>query len=126
MTPAVVDRLTKLLRVALITDKDGEILCAINATKNTLTSAGRDAHWLADAFERGAVAREHRHSVGDDAGNRREDAPAIRFAYQRRHRLSPGDRRFIEDLTDWHKPLSPAQRKWLHDIVAKLERVEGA
>jgi hypothetical protein len=46
----------------------------------------------------------------------------VRWCFLRRHLLSPRDRQFIEDLTEWHTPLSIKQQQWLQDIVAKLER----
>jgi hypothetical protein len=47
----------------------------------------------------------------------------VRWCFHRSHLLSPRDRQFIEDLTEWHTPLSTNQEQWLQDIVAKLKRV---
>jgi hypothetical protein len=72
-----VDRLGKLLRLALVADQAGEITGAICALKRALASAGLDPHFIADAFERGAkpiaLVDHHRDDpdgAQDDDGDR--------------------------------------------------------
>jgi hypothetical protein len=125
MTTAIattdVDRISKLLRLALVADKDGEAIAAIGALKRSLQSVGLDPHFIADAFKRGAspVARaDDRERHHDDDG---DDCSKVWFAWHRRHRLSAKERNFIENVAAWSGPLSARQRKWLGDIVDKLE-----
>lgn len=54
-----------------------------------------------------------------EARNERSDAW---FALHRRHLLSPKERAFVENVVEWPAPLSDKQRKWVRDIVARLER----
>ena len=110
------NRLAKLVRLAFSSDKDGEIVAAVAAAKRLLASGNVDAHWLADRLTAQAivpVAKEHH---DDD-----DDRSAVWFAFHHRDRLTPRDRQFIEGLTRWHGTLSAKQRKWLADILAKIE-----
>jgi hypothetical protein len=113
-----VDRLGKLLRLALIADLDGEITGALAALKRALASAGLDPHYVADCFERGAAAPVAP-SISPDV-TQGDDRSAIWFAFHRRYSLSPRDRQFIERLTEWRGTLSTKQQKWLRDICDKL------
>jgi hypothetical protein len=116
-----VDRFGKLLRLALVADKDGETVAAVAALKRSLQSVGLDPHFIADAFERGAapLARADDHSrEGDDD---RDDQSNIWFAFHRRHRLSAKEGRFVESIASRPGPLSARQRQWLFDIVDRLE-----
>jgi hypothetical protein len=97
---------------------DGEVVATARAIARVLRVAGHDWHDLVQALFPSPAQ--------PDAVDLTSDKSTVWWCFHRRNLLSPRDRRFIEDLTDSHKPLSPAQRKWLHDIVAKLERVEGA
>jgi hypothetical protein len=36
--------------------------------------------------------------------------------------LSPKERAFVENVVEWPALLSDKQRKWVRDIVARLER----
>jgi DNA-binding transcriptional LysR family regulator len=98
-----VDRLGKLLRLALVADQAGEITGAIHALKRALASAGLDPHYIVDAFERGTSQVAPSISPTDAQG---DDRSAIWFAWHRRDGLSPRDRQFIEKLTEWRGPLS--------------------
>jgi hypothetical protein len=123
---ADVDKLSKLIRLALVADKDGEAIAAIGALKRSLQAVGLDPHFIADAFERGAapVARADNHSFGrDDNGgdDGQDDRSDIWFAFHRRHRLSPKERAFIENIAAWSGPLSARQRQWISDITDRLE-----
>jgi hypothetical protein len=111
------DRLAKLLRLALGSDKDGEIIGAVVALKRTLAAAGLDTHWIVDAFERGAApAVQQPRNKSDE----RNDRSAAWFAFHRSHRLSSKERKFIESIVQWTAPLSDKQRQWLHDICDRL------
>ena len=48
MTAPNIERLRKLLLIALSSDKDGEIAGAMRAINRVLARSGHDAHWLAD------------------------------------------------------------------------------
>jgi hypothetical protein len=50
IAPVETDRLAKLLRLALGSDKHGEIIGAVEALKRALAAAGLDSHWIVDAF----------------------------------------------------------------------------
>jgi hypothetical protein len=123
---ADVDRLGKLLRLALVADKDGEAIAAIGAVKRLLDSSGLDPHFIVDAFARGAapVARvdaHARHDDGDGDDDGPDDRSKIWFCWHRRHRLAAREREFVESIVRWSAPLSPRQRQWLFNIVDRLE-----
>jgi hypothetical protein len=125
-----VDRLGKLLRLALVADQAGEITSAIHALKRALASAGLDPHYVVDAFERGTAQVAPSVSpdidVAQDDPRERDDRSDAWFAFHRRHFLSPKERAFIENIIEWSAPLSEKQRKWLRDIVDRLEREMAA
>jgi DNA-binding transcriptional LysR family regulator len=123
IAPTDVDRLGKLLRLALVADKDGETVAAVAALKRSLQSVGLDPHFIADAFERGAapLARADDRADRRDDGDGDDDRSAIWFAWHRRYRLSAKERAFIENIVRWSAPLSPRQRQWLFNIVGRLE-----
>jgi hypothetical protein len=107
----------KLLRLALVSDQDGEVLSALAALKRALAASGLDPHHIVDCYEYGTKSlavtsadREH----GDDRS-------AIWFAFHRRYSLTPRDRDFVEAMTRWRGLLSVKQQKWLRDIIGKLE-----
>jgi hypothetical protein len=116
LTP-VAPRLGKML-LTLSSPHDGEVVAAVRAIERALRGAGHDWHDLVQTLFPSPAQ--------PDAVDLSSDKSTVSWCFHRRNLLSPRDCRFIEDLTDWHKPLSPAQRTWLHDIVAKLERLEGA
>jgi hypothetical protein len=109
-----VDKLGKLLRLALIADQDGEITGAIHALKRSLASCGLDPHYIADCFERGASPV----SVPLAAEHDEDDTSLVWFVWHRRERLSPKEPSFIETLTRWRGKISERQRKWLHGMSA--------
>jgi hypothetical protein len=122
LATTVVDRLAKLVRLALISDEAGEILGAIAALRRMLVAPGLDGHWLADVVERGTksiavpLAAEHDES----------DTSLVWWAWHRRDRLTPKEASFIEALTRWRGPISERQAQWLHDIADRLEREAAA
>ena len=120
------ERFAKLLRLALGSDKDGEIIGAVVALKRSLAAAELDTHWIVDSFERGAapVARvdaHARHDDGDGDDDGPDDRSRVWFAWHRRHRLAAREREFVENIVRWSAPLSPRQRQWLFNIVDRLE-----
>jgi hypothetical protein len=112
------DRLVKLLRLIFSTDKPGEIVAAVTAARRVLDSNECDAHWLADAFERGAAPAA---VTPDDESGERDDRSAAWFCFHRRRSLSPKEAAFIANIVERTAPLTSKQRKWLHDIVDRLE-----
>jgi hypothetical protein len=114
---AIASKISKLLP-RLGSNHDGEVVATARAIERVLRGAGHDWHDLVPALLPPPVQ--------PDAVDLWTDKSTVRWCFHRRNLLSPRDCRFIKDLTGWHKPLSSAQRKWLHDIVAKLERVEAA
>ena len=115
LTP-VAPRLGKML-LMLSSPHDGEVVAAVRAIERALRGAGHDWHDLVQALFPSPAQ--------PDAVDLSTDKSTVSWCFHRRHLLSPGDRRFIESLAEG-PPLSPKQRKWLQDIVAKLERVEAA
>jgi hypothetical protein len=112
------DKLAKMMRLIFSSDRPGEILAAVDATKRLMASNGVDHHWLADritAVEK-ADGRADRREDGDD----RDDHSDIWFAFHRRHRLSPKESCFVENIASRPGPLSERQRKWLRDICDRL------
>jgi hypothetical protein len=103
-------RLAKLLRLALVADRDGEGLGAIHALRRALASSGLDA------FLRGA--QPDTPSISTDTLG--DDKSLVWFAWHRRDRLSVKEASFIESLKDWRGTISERQRVWLRDICDKL------
>jgi hypothetical protein len=110
------DQLAKFIRLIFISDQRGEITNAIAAVQRLLASQDRDAHWLAERLTAPPQSEPSR-EFGESP---------IWWCFHRRHLLAPGDRKFIEDVAERRKPLSPKQQKWLHDIVGKLENRSAA
>jgi hypothetical protein len=110
------EQLAKLIRLIFISDQPGEVSGAIAAARRLLATENRDAHWLAERL----IAPVQNEPELD------ADKSTIWWCFHRRHLLSQGDCKFIEDISRQHKPLSPRQRQWLHDICKKLERQVAA
>jgi hypothetical protein len=110
-------KLAKLIRLIFGSDNDGEVIAAVAALRRALASAGLDAHWLADIVERrtNSIAAP----AADDRRERDERSDAW-FCFHHRDELSPRERAFIENVVRWSSPLSPKQRKWIHDIADRL------
>jgi hypothetical protein len=112
------DRIVKLLRLIFSSDKPGEIVAAVTAAKRVLDNNDCDAHWLADRFALGATSVA---VTPDDKRGERDDRSAAWFCFHRRYSLSPKERLFIENIVERAAPLTAKQRKWLHDIIDRLE-----
>jgi hypothetical protein len=120
--PTASAKIAKLLRLALIAGMDGEILAAVSALKRSLASAGLDAHYVVDAFERGASPSAP--SISPDVAG--DDRSSIRWCWHHRDRLTRKEAAFIESLTRWRGTISERQRVWLRDICDKLAEVASA
>jgi hypothetical protein len=114
---ADVNKLGKLLSLALISDQDGEVLGALAALRRALTACGLGPHDLVDAFERGA--QPFASPTTEDHFERDERSDAW-FCFYRRNLLSPKERAFIENVVRRSAPLSAKQRKWIFDIADRL------
>jgi poly(3-hydroxyalkanoate) synthetase len=126
MTTAVAtvetERIVKLLRLIFSTDKAGEIVAAVTAAKRVLAAGDRDTHFVAEVFERGAsMPIEHHDEHDGDRVDDDDDRSALWFAWHRRHRLSAKEAAFVENIKARSAPLTARQRKWLFDIVDRLE-----
>lgn len=109
------DRLAKLIRLIFSTDKTGEAIAAIAAVKRMLAAEKKDGHWLADQLTAPITLPT------PDKCAERDDRSAAWFCFHHRKRLSPKEQAFIENIISWSGPLSDKQRKWLQDIVDRLE-----
>jgi malate synthase len=104
------DKLGKLLRLIFSSDRPGEFVAAVHATKRLLATNGLDGHWVADRITAVPHAADRADRRDDDVDGEHEE-----------HRLSPKECAFIENIVTWSRPLSAKQRKWLGDIIDKLE-----
>jgi hypothetical protein len=107
------DRLAKILGL-LGSDHSGERDAAAQAADKLVRGLGLS--WADVIRAPPAVPREHC-SRFDAAADERS---AIWFAFHHRYSLTPRDRQFVEGLTQWRRPLSAKQSKWLDDICGKL------
>jgi hypothetical protein len=113
------DKLAKMMRLIFSSDRPGEILAAVDATKRLMASNGVDHHWLANRITAVAHADDRAANRHGDDGD--DDQSNIWFAYHRRHRLTARERDFIERIRTWRGPISAKQRIWLHDLCDRLE-----
>jgi len=112
-----VARLAKLIRLIFSTNQTGEAAAAVDAVKRLLASENVDAHWLADRLALGAAPV----AVTPNESSERDDRSAAWFCFHRRGALSPKENAFITNIVERAAPLSVKQRKWLFDIVGRLE-----
>lgn len=116
------DKLAKLMRLIFSSDRPGEVVAAVDATKRLLATNGLDGHWVADRITAPvAHADDRADRRDDDVDGEQEDRSAAWFCWHRRYRLSPKERQFVENIVERAAPLTPKQRKWLCDIVDRLE-----
>jgi hypothetical protein len=109
----VATRVGQLLRLALSSDRDGEVLASLSALKRTMATNGIDLHHLADAV----VAGLGRPPVPAPELDWRDTA---RFCRSRPDLLSEKEARFIATIMSRDQPLSPKQDKWLLAIEARV------
>jgi hypothetical protein len=136
------EKIGKLIRM-LGSDRDGEVLAAVQAIRRTLHGAGHNFHVLAEAvekangslsegemrklyeagFEDGRRAAENSQPVAfcsvDDASDWHEMAL---WCQQHSGRLGPNEVEFVNDMasrTVWRNP-TEKQGKWLRSIYYRL------
>jgi hypothetical protein len=130
----------------LASDKDGEIIAAVQAIQRTLKAAGTDIHSVAERVEKpngrglteaemkklfaagyvaGVRAAENKH-FGTGNFLRVDGLPAwheiARYCQQHGSRLRGNEQEFVNDMaarTVWHQP-TERQGKWLKSIFFKL------
>jgi hypothetical protein len=123
----VATRVGQLLRLALSTDKDGEALSALAATRRTLAANGLDHHTLAAAVETGlrapAVAdpaepyrpRQERHEH-----QARDWRAEVKFCHRHRDQLFGSEHGLIDTLLKWQGMPTPKQLDWLGRIIERM------
>jgi hypothetical protein len=107
-------RLGQLIRLLLGTDKSGEIVAAA-ALKRTLTTAGLDHFALANAVEIGLRTMPEPEPEPDPWQR------MAQWCHERRDRLTKTDADFVANIMKRVVAPSPRQRRWLDDIVNKLQ-----
>jgi hypothetical protein len=136
--PASVEKIEKLLKVALSSDKDGEVLSAARAITRTLSGAGSDIHELAarvkDISEADvqriydAGVQEGKDSVAAAAGFKSTEGPTYYemepFCEERSERLNGKEQGFVSDMVRWCARWEPSEKqgKWLHVLYVRLGR----
>jgi DNA-binding transcriptional LysR family regulator len=113
------DRVAKLIRLIFSSDRPGEVMAAVDATKRLLATNGLDCHWVADRITAPVAHADDRADRHGDDGD--DDRSKAWFCWHRRHRLSPRERAFIERIRTWRGPLSEKQRQWLGNICDQLD-----
>ena len=122
--PAV-GRIAQLLRLALGTDKSGEIVAAVAALKRTLEAGGLDHHALAAVVESGLSASPAPPPPAPDFDE--DGVPDWRstahYCRHHRDRLSPREAIFVDSILRSHRDLSEKQAAWLWSIERRLREV---
>jgi hypothetical protein len=115
------DRVAKLIRLIFSSDRPGEVMAAVDATKRLLATNGLDGHWVADQISAPVAHADdraaNRHGDDDDG---RDDRSTIWFCFHRKHRLSEKELLFVENIVKRAAPLTPRQAKWIRDIADRL------
>ena len=106
-------RIAALVRLVLGSDKDGEILGAVEALKRTLAAAGLDHHRLAEVIEAG-LPKPAAPEIGDDW------RALARFCQQHIGKLTPKEAAFVATLARYKRPPSEKQVGWLISIAGRL------
>jgi hypothetical protein len=111
MTPtnilAIAPKLSKML-LMLSSRYDGHVIAAARAITKILQDAGSDWHDLIAAMLAPVAHLEVRRDV-------------VQWCLSRRFFLS-----YLEGVAEQRSPLSPKQKKWVRDVVAKLGSGEAA
>jgi hypothetical protein len=103
----VAPQLGKLIAL-LSSNRDGEVLAAVNAIGRLLQSNGCDFHDLS-----AAICAPH-----EDVDWRRQ----ARFCNRHRAHLTARELDFIATLARWHGEPTDKQRQWLGSIVERVQR----
>jgi hypothetical protein len=109
-------RISKLLRLLLLTDKPGEAVATAAALNRTLAAAGLSPHDLGDAIEAGLVEVTTLVPHDDDGEDWRSIA---RFCCLHKDEISEKERDFVSNILRY-QTLTEKQSKWLADIEARL------
>jgi hypothetical protein len=130
----------------LVSDRDGEVIAAVEALKRTLHSQSKDIHALADQIEKpnggGLTNAEMKriYDAGFSAGVRETENrqygsgdfhnvdgtpewhEIARFCQQHNDRLKPSERDFIDNVTarTAYREPTEKQEKWLRSIFYSL------
>lgn len=128
------DRLKRLLVLALMSDKDGERINALDAISRILAADKHDAHWLAEQlfkppemlsprehYQQQARSRTMPEGMYDYWGDWLEYCSREPVLY----RMKPREREFIESLQGqrmrrWSWSPSKAQANWLYSIHLRM------
>jgi len=138
----VAEKLEKLLKM-LSSERDGEVVAAVQAIMRTLKGAGADIHELAACVKGGgklsekdmqriydAAYQDGRRAAERDKPTEFHDVEtnwhemAINCRDQDDGRLSQREREFVDDMVRWtvHRRPSEKQGKWLHLLYVRLGR----
>jgi hypothetical protein len=132
------EKLEKLLKLALGTDKEGEAIAAVLAMKRI---AGADFHELAGRVKGGGLSeaemqkiynagvRDGKDAATADKGFSDIEGPSFfqMATYCAEHddgRLTSKERGFVDDMVRWCARREPSEKqgKWLHVLYVKLGR----
>jgi hypothetical protein len=121
MTPAVQDKLGKLLRI-LSSDKPGEVVAAASAIMRTLAAEGLDIHSLADALCQPTPRAERK---TQSASTSAEDIDWHSVACECEAHgafLNLREQKFVTDMMAWTARATPSERQqaWLLLILNKV------
>jgi hypothetical protein len=138
--PGVEQKIEKLLKVALSSDKEGEVLAAARAIRRTLDNAGSDIHELAARIKGAKLSEAEMKRIYDAGVQDGKDAAAIdkgfinagtswleMAEYCAAHDegcLTAKERGFVVDMVRWCARREPSEKqgKWLHVLYVRLER----
>jgi hypothetical protein len=139
--PGANDKIEKLLKVALSSDKEGEVVAAARAIRRTLDGAGSDIHELAARLKGGKLSKAEMQRIYDAGVQDGKDAAAASAGFTSTEgptylemanycdehdngRLTPREREFINDMTRWYVRREPTEKqaKWLHLLWVRLGR----
>jgi hypothetical protein len=126
---------------------EGEVTASALALRRALAASGRDFHYIAELVEIGGNGKlskdemkliyDHGYDAGYDAGlkeGEKRNVPTFRrvdssgayemaqYCWERRHRLPPRHRAFIEDMIELagECELSPKQQNYLRSLYRRL------
>jgi len=136
------EKLEKLLKLALGSDRDGEVIAAARAIQRTLSSAGSDIHELAERIRGGKLSEAEIRKIYDAGYEAGKDEGAVEKGfsdttagpswlqmaqYCAEHdngRLTPREREFVDDMTRWCTRREPTEKqgKWLHLLYVRIGR----
>ena len=122
LTPAVHERVARLLLLMLGTDQDGEALAARLALTRTLRAAGADMHVLAREIESPAP----RSTFHEDA-HPSDWRAKLKICLDHKHFLSSWECGFLESMCKWTGQPTVKQADRLDAIFNKVQvRAEAA